>query len=912
IDEEEVETLFMKMDANCDGTLDWEEYVSYNLLEYQEKSQMLEMLKEKPFPKEIKCIHTRHHDNIVRIIYSPHVHKRWTHMDYTNGKYATLSKDGIVTFWSLGLRYNRCHTVAVPNDRATQPWFVDMVSVYNVNMIAVASTDRDISFYDITAKKFVKRYVITGLENCVTTMDYWADLDGKKQSVMVWGDTAGNDYGIYFEIQRGSGLFGSLPTKQEMAKRISFAELLKGHFPNIKAFRLAGIHDDWVTKIAYIPELGCFLSCCQSSTTSLYLGDFLKKKSPSYFKVNKGLFAFDYCAKLNIIATGGMDYNVRIWNPYVNNKCILLLKGHTKPVVHIVLIGKKHQVLSIDKGKSIRVFDLKDQSCLQNLSGRIISLGPFPISTILFNPDLQHLVLATNKLGKIRLLESREEDERHAEILSHNKPVVQVLYNPSFKVVITACEESVVSVWDMETGEKSMQFVNAHTLMEDGVLTPLEITAMAFDPPMRRLLTGARDGIIKVWNFNVGAVLQSFYASERAMVTGIICTARKFYVTGWFRFINVFVDGEGADSCKRWPKKHEEDILCMAYFHPTLLATGAYDGTINVWLRETGHVVCKLNAHESDKANPDGTYSYGENQETQTPSYQPKSDSEYRLDSADSIISLEDIDDKDGEEELCNIMNIEDKSYEHPLLGALNPQSPDLDKIPKKLYSRQDYDSLTKNYEASIESMIFLEKRNHLDKDTAVLVSSGAEGWVRFWSVAHEGGLLGQFNAGHQPGCSVNCMVTDIDNNYLITADTMGVVKVWDIMNYCIRLRVPDGTSYARFKKLTKRFPYLRIFAISAANPEMTLKEPLCLNSFRAHTKAINRLEFINDRQLIITTSSDCAIRLWTICGKYIGTFGERWKQLPKTIKAAAIQRTVPKDLRRCGSARTMRVLNGG
>ncbi|KAK6169081.1 hypothetical protein SNE40_020202 [Patella caerulea] len=966
IDEEEVEKLFMKMDANCDGTLDWEEYVSYNLLEYQEKSQMLEMLKEKPFPKDVKEIKTRHHDNIVRVIYSPHVHKRWTRLDYTNGKYVTVSKDGIVTFWSMGLRLNRIHTIPIPPDRATQPWFVEMCCIYNVNMIALASTDRDIAFYDITAKKFVKRYVITGLENCITTMDYWADLESKSQSVLVWGDTEGCCCGVYFEIQRGSGLFGSLPSKQEGAKRISFAELLKGHYPNIKAFRLAGIHDDWVSKMSYIPEIGCFLSCCQSSTTSLYLGDFLKKKSPAYFKVDKGLFAFDYCPKLNIIATGGMDYIVRIWNPYVNNKCIVLLRGHTKPVVHVVLVGKKHQVVSIDKSKTIRVFDLKDQSCIQHLSGRILSLGPFPISTIFFNPGLQHLVLATNNLG---LLESREEDERYTEILSHNKPVSQILYNTIFKVVVSACEESVISVWDIETGEKQMQFVNAHTAMEDGFLTPLEITAMCFDPPLRRLLTGARDGSVKVWNFNVGAVLQEFSMPEASMVTGIICTPTKFYITGWFRYVGVYGDGEDFESFKIWPKKHEEDILCMAHHNPNLIATGGYDGTIIVWLRETGHTYCKLNAHKCDKDNTFIASNYrGDSAETETPVYDHKCDDESRIDSSESTRELDpsppyilnssthqrmasvpksrnvrfggllnqskmDVEDpaqKDEDRPEHNDPLKPEESFEHPLLVALNSNDDVTGEKKDCHFTRKEYDNLTKNYEAAIEKMLFLETRNYADKDTAVLVASGAEGWVRFWSVAQGGRLLGQFNAAHKADSSVNTMVVDSENRFLITGDTMGVVKVWDIFNYCIRRRITDDASFSRFKKLTKTFPYLKQFSLDgvlndekseillkrpppiSSNPDETLKEPLILNSFRAHTKAIANLEYINDRQLIITASADCAIRLWTVCGKYIGTFGERWKQLPRIIKASAIKRTIPKDIRRCGSAKTMRVLNGG
>ena len=34
-----------------------------------------------------------------------------------------------------------------------------------------------------------------------------------------------------------------------------------------------------------------------------------------------------------------------------------------------------------------------------------------------------------------------------------------------------------------------------------------EITAMTFDPTHRRLLTAGKDGTIKIWNFNNGALL---------------------------------------------------------------------------------------------------------------------------------------------------------------------------------------------------------------------------------------------------------------------------------------------------------------------------------------------------------------------------------------------------------------------
>ena len=66
-----------------------------------------------------------------------------------------------------------------------------------------------------------------------------------------------------------------------------------------------------------------------------------------------------------------------------------------------------------------------------------------------------------------------------------------------------------VSVWDVDTGEKVIQFSNCHG--------DHEITAMAFDGSGRRLLTGGKDGSLKFWNFNNGEclrVLKNIYNSE--------------------------------------------------------------------------------------------------------------------------------------------------------------------------------------------------------------------------------------------------------------------------------------------------------------------------------------------------------------------------------------------------------------
>ena len=80
-----------------------------------------------------------------------------------------------------------------------------------------------------------------------------------------------------------------------------------------------------------------------------------------------------------------------------------------------------------------------------------------------------------------------------------------------------------MSVWDVDTGEKTMQFSHCHG--------NAEITAMTFDTAGRRLITGARDGSLKLWNFNNGAclsVLQTKYNVEVELIITIIYNEKYF------------------------------------------------------------------------------------------------------------------------------------------------------------------------------------------------------------------------------------------------------------------------------------------------------------------------------------------------------------------------------------------------
>lgn len=192
--QDEIELLFMKVDANCDEVVDWEEYVTYNLIEYKEKTFMIEMLREKPFPNEIRDIESRHRDLIVKILFYPTLRKSGSasgSVDTKCGKYMTLSKEGVLGVWSMGMRNLKYYNTNHYQKRNTQPWLTDMVAMYNVNMLAVTSTERDITMFDMSGKKFSMRYYLTGFDSCITAMDYWVDQRDLNNAVLLLGDQSG-------------------------------------------------------------------------------------------------------------------------------------------------------------------------------------------------------------------------------------------------------------------------------------------------------------------------------------------------------------------------------------------------------------------------------------------------------------------------------------------------------------------------------------------------------------------------------------------------------------------------------------------------------------------------------------------------------------------------------------------------
>uniref|UniRef100_A0A803T121 WD repeat-containing protein on Y chromosome n=1 Tax=Anolis carolinensis TaxID=28377 RepID=A0A803T121_ANOCA len=248
--------------------------------------------------------------------------------------------------------------------------------------------------------------------------------------------------------------------------------------------------------------------------------------------------------------TGGYDPEIRVWNPYVTSSSITQLKGHATAVTNIMINRERTTIVSLSKDKV--------GACVV----WSVPLGNCPISAIYYHIPNNFLVCATYTVSKRNWM---KWERRFWEGGEDGKPEQQNQFNFLawfLPQVVSGCYSGLISVWDILSGQKFMEFATA-------LEQPVEITAMMFDPPERRLITALKNGTIKLWELQ-----------QRSLVRETN--------------IDIFLI-----ESKHWKSYHCDDILCMDGHKSKLLATASCNGDIVLWNVHSGQAFCRFNASES-------------------------------------------------------------------------------------------------------------------------------------------------------------------------------------------------------------------------------------------------------------------------------------------------------------------------
>lgn len=689
-DQEFLTQLFMKIDANSDGSVSYDEFLSFMLLAQNGATRMENEASQN---KLAECKITELHKSA----FSHEMPVGSITVVPENDTYITVGRDGTFSAWTRGM-------LKFCSSMKTGSMATNVAYMAGLRRLVIANADYTISFYDSSTFKLDKKLPVATLPLCVCA---WMEKD---RDFFAYGD-----------------------------------ELGKAHIFSHKKLELS-LHKDWITKMEYNHDLGALVTASADGTVKITEVVNRAQTKMTLKGHQRGVNGFGWCSHMDVLATCGLERHLNVYNPGYPAP-IFRLYGHTAQVVDVVP-GGQTQLISLDAEQVIKVWDVRTMACIQSIAAfkNEVSLNAFSIAF-----DDQSGCLVVGDYGCIKWPVAMNPV---ASGTSHDSPISAMVYNEAFSIVISCDESSTVRVWDITTGKPTYFFAEAHGTAK--------INAAALDNLGRRLVTGAQDGTVKVWNFSTGVCLQNCIPTAPGEVTGVIYARdpllKAVVAGGWSRKITLWPDiaddtREGIEATQEMAGQ-QDDILCLCLAPPHSVASGAYDGTIVI----------------------------------------------------------------------------------HNILSG----------ITKHTFRIAGLERLPVN-ERAIEKLVFLQNKPHQP-----LFSYSADGRLRLWNVSRANPQVVLDMEARLPGdpgtkpADLSCLSVDKQNNLLLSGDSAGWVAVRDISS------------------------------LDATNVQ-TVQTVSVTSIFNAHTEAVTGIEYAaNHGGVLITASADTSLRIWTMQGAPLGTFGSK------------------------------------
>ncbi|KAM6207405.1 WD repeat-containing protein 64 [Sarcoramphus papa] len=871
-----VKAFFRKISNNLDARTEWCEIFGYFIGESDAMSSQLKeenmvfLVSEK---QQITHAVVKRQDVIKGIVKVPH-------LDFT----VTSSQKGVLTIFN-----NQMRVLATTSVEDTA-WITGCDFLPQLKCV-VAVTERTVIVWDYKSKGSQNNcFIIKPMENgllCVCTVTMSDHL--AKDNILM-----GDDKGYVHLLAVTSDHFG---LKQCKGKKESQLQVLDSKTFNIVKRKL---HDDWVVKVKYISDLNCFGSCSSDSIHSFVLDDIkrLEDNSPvKEFSVPRGVNAFTYCGKAKVIVTGGHDKLLRLWHPTINSRPTGKLSGHQHSVVEIVTNEKDQHVISLSSAKIFRVWDIQTLSLLQVFHDNQGSPGEMETFAMVFDNDRGMLITGSAVIDIYPLTHMIQDTRQVPQ--THEKNINVLVYNRVFHQILTICSESILKVWDLETGYQIYQIEDAHGLNTEVTCAAIEIYGFY-------LATGACDGTVKIWEFESGQEVKALPLAQHSKdechllkiaylkanesqhallvleqsgkmkiiqgnsvqtylyVTWVLPEAVSFprrnpvvslslksdtlQTHDLFPDIQLLSDTSSLrnDTENFVPSVEMKCFDVLKVEGCSLIATGSANGAIILWDFESASVRCLC------KINEDSQTSVLQASGVNAMLFLVHSAfSSRKINSLPSTTATVRSDISAVPEHKSSSLNLH-KCY------VISVHSKAILKIIEKMYDHfcskaED----TTRYKNSQYLKMNVELSKAVAGHSPILASAHENGCICLWSI--QGNLVKELLPfSKYPSVPLTALCTDISTKMLLAGSKEGHVMRWSIASF---LEDPQ-------------------------NSKNQIKEELC---WRAHSTEVVDLFHEEKKNVVVTASIDGSVRLWhAMYGYYLGYFGQ-----PRKFELSDISRLI-------------------
>jgi len=192
------------------------------------------------------------------------------------------------------------------------------------------------------------------------------------------------------------------------------------------------------------------------------------------------------------IVTGGVDGDVRIWQPSQSDAVPVLLRAHGAVVMRVAFRHDGSQLISLDASGTVRVWNVKG---LTRPAGASVKHGD-AIRSIALSPDGSHLV-TVNENGEASLWKLDEPDTKRVALRDrrgdHAAGSLAVAFSPdSTRLAISDAERTIRIQRVDRPKDQAMASMVSKSI----------ISSFALSPDGRRLAAACVDGDILIWRLD--------------------------------------------------------------------------------------------------------------------------------------------------------------------------------------------------------------------------------------------------------------------------------------------------------------------------------------------------------------------------------------------------------------------------
>lgn len=176
-----------------------------------------------------------------------------------------------------------------------------------------------------------------------------------------------------------------------------------------------------------------------------------------------------------------------------------------------------------------------------------------------------------------------------ADISGHNAPIRGVVYNPDNTEIISASDDGYIIIWHAASGAP------IHYLREIDLRSTPRSIALTRDG--RRLLSGASQGTLSVWDVTNEAISQYFIDGHLAAITAVDYSPDDEYVVTVSQDFSGIVWRVSDGDIRYNLDGHQGRLNTVRYSADgELIATGADDGLMILWSMASGAEVRRIQA----------------------------------------------------------------------------------------------------------------------------------------------------------------------------------------------------------------------------------------------------------------------------------------------------------------------------